>query len=68
MARIRERIARLEVQQQAIITPPDDETPMQQYLRLINEPCTAPSNHRHTASYTPAETYQMMIGFYPASN
>jgi hypothetical protein len=64
MARIRERITRLEVQQQAITTPPENETPMQHYLRLINEPCAAPapSNPRHTASYTPEEAYQMMIG------
>jgi hypothetical protein len=62
MARIRERIARLEMQREAIITPPENETPYQQYLRLINEPCAAPSKTRNTASYTPEEAYQMMIG------
>jgi hypothetical protein len=56
------------MQQQGITTPPENETPMQHYLRLINEPCAASPKTRHTASYTPEEAYQMMIGFYSASN
>jgi hypothetical protein len=62
MARIKERITKLEMQQATIITSPEKETPMQHYLRLLNEPCSAPSNTRYTASYTPEEAYRMMIG------